>query len=243
MFYAEIGSCYVEQVAQGGCGCPIPGGIQGQAGCDSGQPGLVVGDPAHSRGVETWWYLRSFSAQAILCHGNFWHKTWRGLLGGWKCALSFLRPVTLLRHISVRFYPMVGTADEGCKEKVPHLSLRPSPATLNTNKSTALSNFKEGLFLPRNEYFLKDITCSVPWGLATQQAQESNQESIQAEQMGEASFSQQHLLFWTRVSVAVHLGLSNLQEIYEHQYENICCEWAVSHCLGRRLLPESVSHQ
>ena len=29
----------------------IPGGIQGQAGC--GQPGLVVGDPAHSRAVET----------------------------------------------------------------------------------------------------------------------------------------------------------------------------------------------
>ena len=43
----------LEQVAQGGCGCPIPGGIQGQAGCGSGQPGLVVGDPAHSRGVET----------------------------------------------------------------------------------------------------------------------------------------------------------------------------------------------
>jgi len=34
-------------------GCPIPGGIQDQAGCGSGQPGLVVGDPAHSRGVET----------------------------------------------------------------------------------------------------------------------------------------------------------------------------------------------
>ena len=32
--------------------CPIPGGIQGQAGCGSGQPGLVVGDPAHSRGLE-----------------------------------------------------------------------------------------------------------------------------------------------------------------------------------------------
>ena len=43
----------LEQVAQGGCGCPIPGGIQGQAGCGSGQPGLVVGDPAHSREVET----------------------------------------------------------------------------------------------------------------------------------------------------------------------------------------------
>ena len=42
----------MEQVAQGGCGCPIPGGIQGQAGCGSGQPGLVVGDPAHSRGLK-----------------------------------------------------------------------------------------------------------------------------------------------------------------------------------------------
>ena len=29
------------------------GGIQGQAGCGSGQPGGVVGDPAHIRGVET----------------------------------------------------------------------------------------------------------------------------------------------------------------------------------------------
>ena len=43
----------MQQVARGGCGCPIPGGIQGQAGCDSGQPGLVVGNPAHSREVET----------------------------------------------------------------------------------------------------------------------------------------------------------------------------------------------
>jgi len=34
-------------------GCPIPAGIQGQAGCGSGKPGLVVGDPSHSRGVET----------------------------------------------------------------------------------------------------------------------------------------------------------------------------------------------
>jgi len=55
-----------EQVAQGGCGCPIPGGIQGQAGCGSGHPGVVVGDPAHSRGVENWWSLWSFSTQAIL---------------------------------------------------------------------------------------------------------------------------------------------------------------------------------
>jgi len=37
------GSNALEQAAQGGCGCPIPAGIQGQAGCD---------DPAHSRGLE-----------------------------------------------------------------------------------------------------------------------------------------------------------------------------------------------
>jgi len=43
----------LEQVAQGGCGCPIPGGIQGRAGCSSGQPDVVAGDPARSRGVET----------------------------------------------------------------------------------------------------------------------------------------------------------------------------------------------
>ena len=35
-----------------GGGCPIPGGIQGQAGCGSGQPGIVIGDPAHSRGLK-----------------------------------------------------------------------------------------------------------------------------------------------------------------------------------------------
>ena len=51
VFHTEGGDT-LEQVAQGGCGCPIPGGIQGQAGCGSGQPGLLVGDPAHSRGLE-----------------------------------------------------------------------------------------------------------------------------------------------------------------------------------------------
>jgi len=48
------------------CGCPIPGGIQGQAGCGSGHPDLVIGDSAHSSGVETRWSLWSFSTQAIL---------------------------------------------------------------------------------------------------------------------------------------------------------------------------------
>ena len=40
----------LEQAAQRGCGCPIPGGVQGQVGWDPGQPGLVlnveVGGPA-----------------------------------------------------------------------------------------------------------------------------------------------------------------------------------------------------
>ena len=52
-FFHTEGGDTLEQVAQGGCGCPIPGGIQGQDGCGSGQPGLLVGDPAHSRGVAT----------------------------------------------------------------------------------------------------------------------------------------------------------------------------------------------
>ena len=40
--------------------------FKGQVGCGSEQPGLVVGDPAHSRGVETRLSLCSFSTQAIL---------------------------------------------------------------------------------------------------------------------------------------------------------------------------------
>ena len=44
--------CRQDHFAQKRCGCPIPGGIQGQAGCGSGQPGLLVGDPARSRGLE-----------------------------------------------------------------------------------------------------------------------------------------------------------------------------------------------
>jgi len=52
-FFHMEGGDTLEQVAQGGCGCPIPGGIQGQAGWGSGQPGVVAGNPAYSREVET----------------------------------------------------------------------------------------------------------------------------------------------------------------------------------------------
>jgi len=40
--------------------------IQGQAGCGSGQPSLVVGDPTHSRGDETRQSLWPFLTQAML---------------------------------------------------------------------------------------------------------------------------------------------------------------------------------
>ena len=43
----------LEQTAQRGCSCPIPGGVQGQVGWGHGQPGLVngeVGGPAWQGG-------------------------------------------------------------------------------------------------------------------------------------------------------------------------------------------------
>ena len=50
--YSEGGEA-VALVAQRSCGCPIPGGVQGQAGWGLGQPGLMGGVPAHGRGVGT----------------------------------------------------------------------------------------------------------------------------------------------------------------------------------------------
>ena len=48
VLYQESGEV-LEQAAQRGCGCPVPGGVQGQVGWGPGQPGLVngeVGGPA-----------------------------------------------------------------------------------------------------------------------------------------------------------------------------------------------------
>jgi len=46
----------VGQAAQRGCGCPVPGGGQGQVAWGPGQPGLVlnveVDGPACGRGLE-----------------------------------------------------------------------------------------------------------------------------------------------------------------------------------------------
>jgi len=51
VFHTEGGDA-LEQVAQGGCGCPIPGSIQDQAGCSSEQPGLEAGNPAGAGGLK-----------------------------------------------------------------------------------------------------------------------------------------------------------------------------------------------
>jgi len=47
----------LEQAAWRGCGCSVPGGVQGQVGKGPGRPGLVpdleVGGPACGRGAGT----------------------------------------------------------------------------------------------------------------------------------------------------------------------------------------------
>ena len=52
VLYYESGEV-LEQAAQRGCGCPVPGGVQGQVRWSLGQPGLVldmeVGLPAAGR--------------------------------------------------------------------------------------------------------------------------------------------------------------------------------------------------
>ena len=46
----------LEQAAQRGCGCPVPGGVQSQVGWGPGQPGLVlnveVGGPTCGGGLQ-----------------------------------------------------------------------------------------------------------------------------------------------------------------------------------------------
>ena len=50
-FFTEGGEA-LAQAAQRSCGCPIPGGAQGQAGWGFGQPGLGGGVSAHDRFLE-----------------------------------------------------------------------------------------------------------------------------------------------------------------------------------------------
>ena len=65
VFHREGGET-LEQVAQGVCGCSLPGCIQGQAGWGLEQAGLVGGDPAYSRWGGTKRSQRSLPTQIIL---------------------------------------------------------------------------------------------------------------------------------------------------------------------------------
>jgi len=107
VFHTEGGDA-LEQVAQRYCRCPIPEGIQGQAGCGSGQPGLVAGNPAH-RGIETRWSLWSFSTQSILWfYDLFWNYCLYFFLHV-NAVISvapymiFLQPLRIFFFLSVKF--------------------------------------------------------------------------------------------------------------------------------------------
>jgi len=49
--FFTVGGMALAQVAQGSCGCPLPGSVQGQVGRGFKQPAPVEGVPAHGRGV------------------------------------------------------------------------------------------------------------------------------------------------------------------------------------------------
>jgi len=43
----------LTQTAQSSCGCPIPGGVQGQVGWGPGQPEMLGGNFDHNTGIGT----------------------------------------------------------------------------------------------------------------------------------------------------------------------------------------------
>ena len=50
VLYQESGEV-LERAAHRSCGCPVPGGVQGQVGWGPGQPGLVLDMEVGGRGV------------------------------------------------------------------------------------------------------------------------------------------------------------------------------------------------
>ena len=90
---------HCSQVAQGGCGCPIPGGIQGQAGCGSGQPRMLVGDPAHSRALELMSIVGLFNPGLSLMPSPF--LLWNVFLQLGSDVIPQLSPLSLSCCVSV----------------------------------------------------------------------------------------------------------------------------------------------
>jgi len=93
----------LDQVAQGSCWCTIPANIQGLVGCGSGQPGLLGGDPAHSRRFET---LRSFSTQAIVSFYDWPHC----------CSISARRHAVFTSN-STQPYSQLTPSDESTQDQ------------------------------------------------------------------------------------------------------------------------------
>ena len=111
--------------AQGGCGYPILGGIQGQAGCGSGQPGLEVGNPTCGRGVETRWSLRSFSTQAHSMILWFLYKTFLVvyMLTVHKSGARFIHIITsqpVYRNTVIQHLRQIFTTGSGKAVKLGH---------------------------------------------------------------------------------------------------------------------------
>ena len=84
----------MEQAAQRGCGCPIPGGAQGQVGWGSGSLSCWL-EPCLWQRVGTGWSLRALPTQGILqlhndlcrmCDGG--QQTW-GILDSIRKITSF----------------------------------------------------------------------------------------------------------------------------------------------------------
>ena len=77
--------------------CPIPGGIQGQAGCGSGQPGLVVDDPAHGRGLKLDDHCCPFQPKPFYVSMIFWPK---------NCWTACLFATSLLSHFQISIFDL-----------------------------------------------------------------------------------------------------------------------------------------
>ena len=80
----------LQQAAQRGCGCPVPGGVQGQVGWGPGQPGLVNGEVGGPAWQEGWRFMilgvpSNPGHSVILCGqqaGTIALK-WKGEKGWW----------------------------------------------------------------------------------------------------------------------------------------------------------------
>ena len=107
VLYYECGKV-LEQAAQRGCRCPIPGGVQGQVGWDPGKPGIVlngeVGGPACGRGLGDSSSLRSLPTRAILWYVLFKKHTLKHILlslGHAKLSLRTIGAASI--HASIIF--------------------------------------------------------------------------------------------------------------------------------------------